>query len=206
MAPASMVQLTGLWLALTPVFTAKPIQISNQYEIPIINDLANQRYNISIAVGTPAQTYNILFDTGSTDVWVPKINSSGCAPNCPADFGFIPSTSSSIVETNLIFDARYGLTPDLAVRGHYYNDTISVTGLAPLINAPFAIGETPTPLYTQGMRGIFGLGPRNQESVYETSGGDLSRTYTPLWERLALAAPSGTRKFSIWLNSQDAEK
>jgi hypothetical protein len=205
MAPISVIQLSGLWLALTSVFAAKPIQISNPYEIAIINDLANQRYNISIAVGTPPQTYNILFDTGSTDVWVPNVNSSGCAPNCPAGFGFIPSTSSSIVGPTEIYDARYGLTPDLAIRGNYYNDTISVGGLPPLINAPFAVGNLTTPFYTQGMRGIFGLGSRTQESIYNTSGRNLTKTYQPLWERLALRAPSGTRKYSIWLNSQDAK-
>lgn len=179
-------------------------------EIPLFNDLAYQRYNINVALGTPQQSFSLLFDTASTDVWVPKVDSSGCAPSCPPDFSFDPATSSTGINTNVSFDARYGLTPDLAVTGQYYNDTVSVAGLAPLTNSTFAIGNLPKLLYAQGNRGIFGVGTRFSESVYSSPTspyrGDLSKTYTPLWERLALAAPGGAKKFSVWLNAQDAKQ
>jgi hypothetical protein len=177
-----------------------------QLEIPLYNDLAYQRYNINIALGTPPQPFSLLFDTGSTDVWVPRANSTGCAPSCPAGFSFDPATSSTTVNSSIPFDARYGLTPDLAVIGEYYNDTLSIDGVPPLTNATFAIGNVPGPLYVQGNRGIFGVGSRFSESVYTgpTSPyqGDLSKTYTPLWERFALGSPEGKKKFSVWLNAQ----
>jgi hypothetical protein len=180
------------------------------YEIPVYNDLANQRYNINIAIGTPSQSFSVLLDTGSTDVWVPQANSSGCDPNCPPGFAFDPTASSSIINTNIPFDARYGLTPDLAVIGSYYNDSISVSGLPAIADAQFAVGDVPTPLFVQGNRGIFGLGSRFSESVFSSPTspfrGNFSTTYTPLWERLALASPSGKRKFSVWLNRQGAKK
>jgi hypothetical protein len=193
-------QLLSYYLALT---THRP------FEVPIYNDLANQRYNISVAFGTPQQTYSLLFDTGSTDVWVPKSNSSGCTPACPVNFSFDPTTSSTLVETDVPFDARYGLTPDLAAKGLYYNDTISIGDLPALKNATFAVGDIPKPLYTQGTRGIFGVGTRSSESWYQSPDSpywqDYDKTYMPLWERLALKSPSAKRQFSVWLNAQDAK-
>lgn len=178
------------------------------FEVPLINDFAHQRYNISVAVGTPPQTFNLLFDTGSTDIWLPKPDSSGCAPNCPA--GFDPATSSSIVDVHIPYDARYGLTPDLAVIGEYYNDTMSIGDLPALSDVEFAVGNVPGPLFTQGNWGIFGIGSRFGEVVYSgpTSPyqGNESATYTPLWERYALASSSKQRQFSVWLNKQSAEQ
>lgn len=178
-------------------------------EIPLHNDLAYQRYNINIAIGTPPQPFSLLFDTGSTDVWVPQANSTGCISCCPPGFSFDPTKSSTLVNTSVLFDARYGLTPDLAVIGQYYNDTLFVASLPPLANATFAVGNLPPLLYVQGNRGIFGVGTRFSESVYASPTspyrGNLSKTYTPLWERLALASPEGKRKISVWLNAQGAK-
>ncbi|KAJ4313093.1 hypothetical protein N0V94_007127 [Neodidymelliopsis sp. IMI 364377] len=180
------------------------------HEVPLYNDLAYQRYNINIAIGTPPQTFSLLFDTASTDLWVPEANSSGCAPDCPFGFAFDPTASSSITATNIPFDARYGLTPDLAVIGSYYNDSISVSGLPAITDARFAVGDLPKLLFVQGNRGIFGLGSRLSESVYSSPTspyrGNLNATYTPLWERLALTSPSRKREYSVWLNAQGAKK
>lgn len=180
--------------------------VPNTYVIPIINDLAHQRYNISISIGTPPQPFDLLFDTGSTDLWVPHSNSSACTPHCPS--GFIINASTSLLHTGVPYDARYGLTPDVAVLGMYYNDSISITGLPALTNMQFAVGDVPPALFQQGNWGIFGFGGRTQEAVYmgPTSPfrGDLEMTYTPLWERVAHAASSGKREFAVWLNAQGA--
>lgn len=93
--------------------------------------------------------------------------------------------------------------------GLYYNDTLSVSGLTPLANAPFAVGDIPGPLFVQGTRGIFGLGTRYAESLYRNPGSPYwnqhNKTYLPLWERLALASPSAQRQYSVWLNAQSAK-
>ena len=182
--------------------------IEHPCEVPLYNDLAYQRYNINIAIGTPPQPFSLLFDTASTDVWVPQANSTGCASNCPPGFDFNLTASSSTVATGIPFDARYGLTPDLAVIGHYYNDTVFISGLPSTTNATFAIGNLPELLFMQGNRGIFGVGTHYSESVYSSPTspyrGNVNATYTPLWERIATASPGKKRKFSVWLNAQGA--
>ncbi|KAJ4354864.1 hypothetical protein N0V95_003474 [Ascochyta clinopodiicola] len=207
---SSFVLHLSVYLLLTATSAKEAVATKHPYEVPIYNDLAYQRYNITITIGTPPQSFSLLFDTGSTDVWVPQANSSGCNPACPRGFSFDPTASTSLVRTNIPFDARYGLTPDLAVVGQYYNDSISVSGLAALANAQFAVGDLPSLLFVQGNRGILGLGSRLSESVYSSPTspyrGNLNATYTPLWERIARASPGGRKEFSVWLNAQGAEK
>ncbi|KAH7080206.1 aspartic peptidase domain-containing protein [Paraphoma chrysanthemicola] len=184
--------------------TSPPTHAINPYEAPLVNDLAHQRYNISLAIGNPPQEFNLLFDTGSADIWVPRANSTGCAPNCPTSFD--PRASSSIINTTIPYLAIYGLTPDPAnsVTGFYYNDTISVAGLPSVQDATFAVGNVPKSLFTQGNWGIFGAGSPYQEAL--THPPNPRAPYTPVWERLALAAPLGTKKVGVWLNAQNASQ
>jgi hypothetical protein len=118
------------------------------FEVPIYNDLAHQRYSITIRLGSPPQAFSLLFDTGSINVWVPKPNSSGCTPNCPD--GFDTEEPSSLVELDIVFGARYGLTPDLADLGSYYNDSVSISPLPILRDVQFVVGDVPPLLFDQG--------------------------------------------------------
>ena len=128
------------------------------FEVPIYNDLAHQRYNITVKLGSQPQAFSLLFDTGSTDVWVAKPISSGCTPNYPD--GFDMAKSSLSVELDIVFDARYGLTPDLVVLGSYYNGSVSVSPLPTLRDVKFAVGDVPPLLFAQGNWGIFGFWSR----------------------------------------------
>jgi hypothetical protein len=154
-------------------------------EIPLTHDLAHQHYNISLTLGTPPQPFKLLFDTGATDVWVPTTSSRGCAPNCPT--GFDPSTSSSLVNLSIPFEA---------VLSGYYNDTVPI-GSVEIQNLTFAIGDVPEPFVKQGTWGIFGAGSRYAESVYRSPTSpfylDEAGLYTLFWEPLA----GGRRKFSV---------
>lgn len=204
LAMQTIFYLTPLVASLESTYPTTP----TPFTVPVTNDLAHQRYNISISTGNPPQSFDLLLDTGSTDIWFPLPNSTGCAPSCAP--GYNLTLSSSLVNTTIPFDARYGLTPDLAVLGYYYNDTVSVDGLPVIKNMTFGINNVPQLLTRQGNWGIFGLGSRFMEAVY---GGPTSpfrgkpgKIYIPLWERLALMSPGGKRVFSVWLNAQNAER
>ena len=45
----------------------------------IISDVANAQYFGEIAVGSEGQTFEVIFDTGSSNLWIP---SAECAKSC----------------------------------------------------------------------------------------------------------------------------
>ncbi len=50
----------------------------DQPAYPLYN-VNNYYYYSSIKIGTPSQNFHVIFDTGSTDLWVPKDTCSSCA-------------------------------------------------------------------------------------------------------------------------------
>lgn len=60
----------------------------------------------TISVGTPAQEFSVIFDTGSTDLWLP---STGCtSAECAMQPRFDDSASSTFVNLNQQVSASYG--------------------------------------------------------------------------------------------------
>lgn len=76
----------------------------------------------SLTIGTPAKTFTVQFDTGSSDLFIP-------GPSCPSCRGhavYNPSSSSTSVDVHKPFNLAFGSG---AVRGEQYIDTVSVSGL-----------------------------------------------------------------------------
>jgi hypothetical protein len=89
----------------------------------VINDYENSQYYGAITLGTPAQKFNVIFDTGSADLWVA---SSQCDDSCGRHAKYDGAASSTYVKNGTAFDIEYGSGP---VSGFESVDTMDMGGL-----------------------------------------------------------------------------
>ncbi|KAI0696817.1 aspartic peptidase domain-containing protein [Cytidiella melzeri] len=78
----------------------------------------------AISVGTPAKTYTVQLDTGSSDLFLPGPK---CQTNCGGHNIYDPSLSSTSVDRHHNFDLAYGGGD--TVEGEQYFDTVTIAGL-----------------------------------------------------------------------------
>ncbi|KAF8265090.1 acid protease [Lactarius quietus] len=89
---------------------------------PLTDDSAQLWYG-SITVGTPAVTYTVDFDTGSSDLFLPG---SDCGSTCDGHTLYNPSASSTSGDFGQTFELQYG--DGSTVRGKQYTDTVTLSG------------------------------------------------------------------------------
>ncbi|KAN0137690.1 eukaryotic aspartyl protease [Lactarius tabidus] len=90
--------------------------------IPLTDNSAQFWYG-SITVGTPAATFTVDFDTGSSDFFLP---SSRCSLNCEGHTLYNPSSSSTSNDKDQTFNLRY--EDNSTVSGEWYTDTVALAG------------------------------------------------------------------------------
>lgn len=125
---------------------------------PIINlkDFMNTEYYGDIQIGSPPQTFSVIYDTGSANLWVPG---SGCQ-GCGSHPTFRETTSSSYVNDGQNISIRYGSGP---ISGHLGNETVHL-GSTPIQAVPFLEVTTNglgLPYLLGKFDGISGLGLRD---------------------------------------------
>jgi len=86
-----------------------------------ISDFANAQYYGPLSIGTPAQDFVILFDTGSSNLWVPSSKCSGCVHK-----KYQSSQSSSYVANGTAFAIQYGSG---SLSGFLSQDTVQIGDL-----------------------------------------------------------------------------
>jgi len=96
-------------------------------DIPLDN-FHNMMYHGEIQVGTPSQTLSVIFDTGSSNLWLPSGTPMG------THRAFDASKSLSYDGTDELFSIRYG---GGSVTGHFCTDHVSLGDLL-LPNFTFA--------------------------------------------------------------------
>lgn len=88
----------------------------------VISTLEDAQYYGPIQVGTPGQQFNVVFDTGSSNLWVPSTNCSSCGLH-PR---YNSSASSSYVANGEAWSILYGSGP---VSGFLDNDVVTAGGI-----------------------------------------------------------------------------
>jgi hypothetical protein len=89
----------------------------------VINDYENAQYYGSISLGNPEQKFDVIFDTGSSDLWVA---SSQCDDSCGRHNRYDATKSSTYQKNGTIFHIEYGSGP---VSGFQSIDNLNMGGL-----------------------------------------------------------------------------
>jgi len=89
-----------------------------------LTDDDSQLWYGEISVGTPATTYTVDFDTGSSDLFLPGPD---CSESCSGHTVYDPSSSSTSSDVGQTFTLTYG--DGSSVKGEQYTDTVGIAGL-----------------------------------------------------------------------------
>jgi hypothetical protein len=106
-------------------------------EYETVKDYANAQYYASVSIGTPPQSFNVIYDTGSSNLWVPEVNCKHCGlgPFFGKKNKYDATASTSYVEDGSEFSIQYGSG---AVKGVYNLDTVILGDDIAVKNQSFA--------------------------------------------------------------------
>ncbi|PHH62064.1 hypothetical protein CDD81_7620 [Ophiocordyceps australis] len=90
-------------LQFQPVISA--IDAAGGHKIPVTNFM-NAQYFSEITLGTPPQTFKVVLDTGSSNLWVPSVKCTSIA--CFLHSTYDSSSSSTHQKNGSSFEIRYG--------------------------------------------------------------------------------------------------
>ncbi|XP_027562059.1 embryonic pepsinogen-like [Neopelma chrysocephalum] len=90
---------------------------------PLLNTLDVEYYG-TISIGTPPQDFSVVFDTGSSNLWVPSVSCTSLA--CQTHQVFDPSKSSTYKSTGQSLSIHYGTGEMEGIVG---SDTVTVASL-----------------------------------------------------------------------------
>lgn len=153
-------------------------------------------YFMNATIGTPAQSFRLHLDTGSSDLWVNVADSSYCSDSsneCSVSGTYNANDSSTYHYINSDFNITY--VDGSGSSGDYVSDTVAFGGVS-LRNQQFGIGYT-----SSSAEGILGIGYAiNEVAVQSTDG----RTYPNVPQSLLDDGHISTNAYSLWLNDLDA--
>lgn len=105
-------------------------------ENEIIKDYANAQYFGSISIGSPPQSFQVIFDTGSSNLWVPKVGCVHCGnPIFGRKSKYDHDKSSSYEEDGGDFEIMYGSG---SVNGFFSKDTVTIAEDIDVVGQRFA--------------------------------------------------------------------
>ncbi|XP_075298954.1 embryonic pepsinogen [Opisthocomus hoazin] len=154
---------------------------------PLLNTLDMEYYG-TISIGTPPQDFTVVFDTGSSNLWVPSVSCTSLA--CQNHRMFNPSQSSTYKSTGQILSIQYG-TGDM--EGIVGSDTVTVASLVDT-NQLFGLSTTePGPFFVHvQFDGILGLGYPNL----------AADGITPVFDKLVNESLLEENLFSVYLSRE----
>ncbi|XP_076159280.1 pepsin A-like [Alosa pseudoharengus] len=144
----------GLWEEYSKKYPYMPFAKFGSYAVgneQMTND-ADMAYYGVISIGTPPQSFRVIFDTGSSYLWVPSVYCSSTA--CNHHNKFNPSHSSTFNNTRRSLQIQYGTGSMTGFLGY---DIVAVGGIQ-VPNQIFGLSQTEAPFMAHMQAdGILGL-------------------------------------------------
>ncbi|XP_048878236.1 pepsin A-like [Brienomyrus brachyistius] len=183
----------GLWELFRQLYPRNPMaKFDSSYAVgteSMTND-ADLSYYGEISIGTPAQSFKVIFDTGSANLWVPSTYCSSQA--CTTHTKFNPEQSSTYESTNQTLSIEYGTGSMTGFLGY---DTIEVGGIT-ITNQIFGLSETEADFMSyMTADGILGL------AYPDCAASDA----TPVFDNMITQQLLSQNLFSIYLSSNSEE-
>jgi len=128
-------------------------------ELPNVSltDLEDLSYFGEVTIGSPAQKFTVVYDTGSSNLWVPSKACDNCKPDSPR---YDSSTSSHYAKDGQSFSLQYGSG---SCSGFISKDDVAIGGLS---ITDFQFGEVTHEAADvfgrSAMDGILGMGVPGQ--------------------------------------------
>nr|ODO03913.1 endopeptidase [Cryptococcus depauperatus CBS 7855] len=142
-------------------------------------------YAGNVSIGTPAQDFLVILDTGSADLWV--AGSSCSASFCAQTPTYATQSSSSFQSTGQAFNVSYGSG---SAEGYVGKDTVSMAGYTVPDQALGVVTTTSVNLITHPLSGLMGLAFKKVASSDET----------PFWQSLASSGNWNSPEMGVYLN------
>ncbi|KAG6329157.1 hypothetical protein ID866_9933 [Astraeus odoratus] len=135
----------------------------------LTNQNGDSSYYGSLAIGTPAVSFDVILDTGSADLWLAD---QSCKTGCSGVALYDPSSSSTFQNLSQSFSITYGSGE---AAGTLVQDTVQMAGFSVENQVFAAVDEASSGLLTSPVSGLLGLG-------WQTISSSGS---APLWQTLA---------------------
>jgi hypothetical protein len=147
-------------------------------------------------LGTPAQSFRLHLDTGSSDLWVNTATSTLCkGKGKPCAFAGTYSANSSSTYSYIASDFNISYVDGSGASGDYVSDTITIGGTT-LDSLQFGVGYE-----SSSDEGILGIGyPINEVQVGRAG----KAAYNNLPAQMVADGVIQSNAYSLWLNDLDA--
>ncbi|KAJ6594861.1 aspartic peptidase domain-containing protein [Mycena capillaripes] len=153
-------------------------------DIDLTDQSIDALHYAEVSIGTPAQSFKVIVDSGSSDLWV---GGKTCSSGCPGGVGLYDnSISTTAVNNSAAVSITYGSG---TVHGTHFTDTIRM-GSYTVPQADFMVAvEVSADLLQSPTSGILGL-----------AFGRIAEVGTPFWQNIITSNQAAAPEMGFWLS------